>query len=84
MKTKTLPSERSYLAPDGSEIRLLLDLEDRKGGLAHCVLPAGGVSVAQRQDLLGLLHGCCSSSIATRLEMEDVPLMCYAVVPGYE
>jgi mannose-6-phosphate isomerase-like protein (cupin superfamily) len=53
MKTKTLQSERSYTAPDGSEIRLLLDLEDGKGGLAHCVLPAGGVSVAQRHKTVG-------------------------------
>src|SRR5215210_4969390 len=53
MKTKPLPSERSYLAPDGSEIRLLLDLECNNGGLAHCVLPAGGVSVAQRHKTVG-------------------------------
>jgi mannose-6-phosphate isomerase-like protein (cupin superfamily) len=53
MKTKTLPSERSYPAPDGSEIRLLLDLEGNKGGLAHCVLPAGGVSVPQRHKTVG-------------------------------
>jgi mannose-6-phosphate isomerase-like protein (cupin superfamily) len=53
MNTKTLQSERSYLAPDGSEIRLLLELEDGKGGLAHCVLPAGGVSVAQRHKTVG-------------------------------
>jgi mannose-6-phosphate isomerase-like protein (cupin superfamily) len=53
MQTQTLQSERSYLAPDGSEIRLLLDLEDGKGGLAHCVLPEGGVSVAQRHKTVG-------------------------------
>jgi mannose-6-phosphate isomerase-like protein (cupin superfamily) len=53
MKTKNLPSEHSYLAPDSSEIRLLLDLADSKGGLAHCVLPAGGVSVAQRHKTVG-------------------------------
>ena len=35
MNTKTLQSERSYLAPDGSEIRLLLELEDGKGGPLH-------------------------------------------------
>ena len=53
MQTKTLQSELDYLAPDGSEIRQLLDLEDRKGGLAHCVLPAGHVSVAQRHKTVG-------------------------------
>jgi mannose-6-phosphate isomerase-like protein (cupin superfamily) len=53
MRTKCLQSERSYLAPDGSEIRLLLDLEGGKGGLAHCVLPTGHVSVAQRHKTVG-------------------------------
>jgi mannose-6-phosphate isomerase-like protein (cupin superfamily) len=53
MRAKRLQSERSYLAPDGSEIRLLLDLEGEKGGLAHCVLPTGDVSVAQRHKTVG-------------------------------
>jgi len=42
--TKPLPREFDYLAPDGSEIRLLLDIEG--GGLAHCTLPTGKVSLA--------------------------------------
>lgn len=46
MHTKVIASEYDYLAPDGSEIRLLADLEG--GGLAHCTLPSGRVSVAQR------------------------------------
>ena len=33
-----------YLAPDGSEIRLLKD--GPLGGLCHCQLPAGGISAA--------------------------------------
>jgi len=53
MRTKTLQSELDYLAPDGSAIRELLNLEDRKGGLAHCVLPVGGVSAAQRHKTVG-------------------------------
>ncbi len=40
-----------YLAPDGSEIRLLLDLEG--GSLAHCTLPPGRISVAQRHRTVG-------------------------------
>jgi mannose-6-phosphate isomerase-like protein (cupin superfamily) len=58
MRTKTLQSELDYLAPDGSEIRLLLDLEGRKGGLAHCVLPAGHVSRAQHHKTVGEIWYC--------------------------
>jgi len=42
--TKQLAEHYDYLAPDGSEIRVLLGLSG--GGLAHCTLPAGGVSRA--------------------------------------
>lgn len=41
-ETKELPKNHDYLAPDGSEIRLLPDMHG--GGLAHCTLPPGGVS----------------------------------------
>jgi mannose-6-phosphate isomerase-like protein (cupin superfamily) len=58
MHTKTLPSEHDYLAPDGSEIRLLLDLDSKKGGLAHCVIPAGHVSVAHRHNTVGEIWYC--------------------------
>ncbi|MEK6283898.1 MAG: hypothetical protein AABN95_26395 [Acidobacteriota bacterium] len=37
LKLKTLPEQYDYLAPDGSEIRLLPDVSG--GGLAHCRLP---------------------------------------------
>ncbi|MDQ3823861.1 MAG: cupin domain-containing protein [Actinomycetota bacterium] len=43
---KDLPAERDYLAPDGSEIRLLLSYA--RGGLAHCTLPPGKTSSAVR------------------------------------
>jgi mannose-6-phosphate isomerase-like protein (cupin superfamily) len=42
--TKNLPDKYNYLAPDGSEIRLLLEVNG--GGLAHCKLPQGGISKA--------------------------------------
>jgi mannose-6-phosphate isomerase-like protein (cupin superfamily) len=43
-ETKQLPVKYDDLAPDGSEIRLLLKL---KGGSAvHCTLPPGKVSLA--------------------------------------
>lgn len=41
-----MESRYDYLAPDGSEIRLLVQGE--QGGLAHCVLPAGRRSLAVR------------------------------------
>lgn len=43
-KTKQLPKEYDYLAPDKSEIRLLLDMTG--GGLAYCTLPPGRTSIA--------------------------------------
>ena len=47
--TTTLKPLADYLAPDGSEIRLLTTM--RGGGLCHCTLPAGKTSipVAHRQ-----------------------------------
>lgn len=44
MQSKTLPAAFDALAPDGSEIRELLALPG--GSMAHCTLPAGGVSLA--------------------------------------
>lgn len=44
MQEKQLPVEYNNLAPDGSEIRLLLGVQG--GGLAHCALPPGKTSVA--------------------------------------
>jgi mannose-6-phosphate isomerase-like protein (cupin superfamily) len=40
--TKDLSEDYDYLAPDGSEIRLLPTFD--AGGLAHCLLPPAGVS----------------------------------------
>ena len=41
-ETKVLAEDYDYLAPDGSEIRLLPTMNG--GGLCHCTLPPGGVS----------------------------------------
>jgi mannose-6-phosphate isomerase-like protein (cupin superfamily) len=41
-----LPMLPDYLAPDGSEIRLLLDCQS--GGVSHCTLPPGATSSAVR------------------------------------
>jgi mannose-6-phosphate isomerase-like protein (cupin superfamily) len=45
-ETRSVVAEYDTLAPDGSEIRLLLQL--RGGSLVHCSLPAGGVTRAVR------------------------------------
>ncbi len=43
-ETMQLPVRYDYLAPDKSEIRKFPDMN--RGGLCHCVLPPGGVSLA--------------------------------------
>jgi mannose-6-phosphate isomerase-like protein (cupin superfamily) len=43
---KHLPDQRDTVAPDGSDVRVLLAL--RRGGLAHFQLAPGAVSVAVR------------------------------------
>ena len=42
--TMQLPIERTVVAPDGSDVRVLLGLAG--GGMAHFSLPAGAVSAA--------------------------------------
>jgi len=42
--TMQLPFERTVVAPDGSDVRVLLGLAG--GGMAHFSLPAGAVSAA--------------------------------------
>ena len=41
-ETKRLPVERDTIAPDGSDVRVLLNL--RGGGMAHFELPPGHTS----------------------------------------
>jgi mannose-6-phosphate isomerase-like protein (cupin superfamily) len=45
LEINRLKSNYNYLAPDTSEIRLLLHMRD--GGLAHCTLPPKAISTAQ-------------------------------------
>lgn len=42
--TAKVKGEYDYLAPDGSEIRLLLSTNG--GGICHCTLPSGKISAA--------------------------------------
>ena len=44
MQTRKLPDEYTVLAPDGSEIRELVDVKG--GSLVHCLLPPGATSAA--------------------------------------
>ncbi len=43
-ETKQLPAERSVVAPDGSDVRILLGLKG--GGMAHFELPPNQISKA--------------------------------------
>lgn len=43
-ETLTLPNERTTVAPDGSDVRVLLSL--RRGGMAHFELAAGRTATA--------------------------------------
>jgi len=43
MQTALLKSDADYLAPDGSEIRLLPTVD--AGGMCHCTLPIGKTSL---------------------------------------
>ena len=45
-QTARVKEDRDALAPDGSEIRLLVGLA--RGGMAHCTLPPGQVTTAVR------------------------------------
>ena len=42
--TKRLPAARDAVAPDGSDVRILLGLD--RGGMAHFELPPGRTSIA--------------------------------------
>ncbi|WP_028526693.1 cupin domain-containing protein [Runella limosa] len=57
---KTLQKKYDYLAPDGSEIRLLPTLE--KGGLCHCTLPVGMTSSAVKHKTVDEVWYCLSGS----------------------
>jgi mannose-6-phosphate isomerase-like protein (cupin superfamily) len=46
LQMSTLKTDPDYSAPDGSEIRLLLNVKG--GGLAHCTLPPAATTLAVR------------------------------------
>jgi len=55
---KSLPKKLDYLAPDTSEIRMLPQFS--RGGLAHCVLPKGKISIAVRHKTVSEIWYCLS------------------------
>jgi mannose-6-phosphate isomerase-like protein (cupin superfamily) len=82
---KDLPAELGYLAPDGSEIRLLLSFP--RGGLAHCTLPPGKTSSAVRHktvdELWYFLEGRGEVWIESQPDVIDVrPGRCVAIEVG--
>jgi hypothetical protein len=44
LDSNSVPSSFDLLAPDGSEVRLLVSTT--RGSMVHCTLPPGGVSKA--------------------------------------
>lgn len=56
-QTKLLADKYDYLAPDNSEIRLLLEIEGKNysGGLCHCTLPAKTITKAVKHKNVGEL-----------------------------
>ena len=56
MQSLSLPAAYDVLAPDGSEIRLLV-LNER-ASMVHCTLPPGGVSLAVRHRTVEELWYC--------------------------
>ncbi len=57
-QTKLLPDVPDYSAPDGSLIRVLLDLP--RGGVAHCTLPAGRTTLAVKHKTVEEIWYCLS------------------------
>lgn len=53
---KTLEHSYDYLAPDGSEIRLLSSM--KAGGLCHCTLPIGKISSAVKHQTVDEIWYC--------------------------
>ena len=58
MRTKFLPDDYDVLAPDGSQIRLLVATE--RGSMAHCTLPAAQTSKAITHRTVNEMWFCLS------------------------
>jgi mannose-6-phosphate isomerase-like protein (cupin superfamily) len=88
--TKSLPEECDTLAPDGSEVRILLELS--RGSMAHFRLAAGQVSRAVRhrcvEEIWYVLEGhgemwrASSSTEAGAEVVRLMPGLCLTIPPG--
>jgi mannose-6-phosphate isomerase-like protein (cupin superfamily) len=58
MTFKELKQKADYIAPDGSEIRLLIN--GVNGGLCHCTLPASKISKAVKHKTVEEIWYCIS------------------------
>jgi mannose-6-phosphate isomerase-like protein (cupin superfamily) len=72
IETVCLKPEYDYLAPDGSEIRLLI--AGSAGSLCHCTLPVGGVCSAVYHKTVEEIWYCISGQgeVWRKLENNDV------------
>ena len=84
---KRLSEAYDELAPDKSEIRLLLNM--RGGGLTHCTLPPHGISLAVKHKTVEEIwyfiqgHGQVWRKQGDREEIIDVsPGICLTIPPG--
>jgi mannose-6-phosphate isomerase-like protein (cupin superfamily) len=75
-QTKSLPAGRDVVAPDGSDVRILLQV--RGGGLAHFELAGGHTSVAIRhrsvEEIWYFLSGCGEMWRRSGDEEQTVPV----------
>ncbi len=55
-QSAVVPSNVTHLAPDGSEIRELVQTE--RGSMVHCTLPAGGLTLAVRHQTVEEVWYC--------------------------
>ena len=59
-QSQALPAKVTHLAPDGSEIRELV--QTTRGSLVHCTLPPGGVTLAVRHQTVEEVWYCLGGS----------------------
>lgn len=83
-----LKTSRDYLAPDGSEIRLLC--EGTRAGLCHCILPAGQTTNAVKhrsvEEVWYVLEGhgeIWHEALNVQEPIQAVPGLSVVISPGH-
>ena len=86
VKAEVLKGKPNYTAPDGSEIRLLVDMNG--GGLAHCTLPCQKTSLAVKHKKVEKIwfftqgHGQVWRKLADYENVRDIyPGVCLTIPP---